>query len=114
MSHWFLDMNVPKVLLPPKKMEFWPKIGNFGHFEPNIGLFGHLVLCPTKNNENEVPRWLFDKWKSKLLLLLPPKKIRIFGSKPAKFGPKYAFLVILGQILAILAHLDQKTMLRWF
>ena len=35
-------------------------------------------------------------------LLLTPIKIRIFGPKTAKFGPKYAFLVILGQILPFL------------
>ena len=35
-------------------------------------------------------------------LLLNPIKIRIFGPKTAKFGPKYAFLVILGQILPFL------------
>ena len=32
-------------------------------------------------------------------LLLTPIKIRTFGPKTAKFGPKSAFLVILGQIL---------------
>ena len=36
-------------------------------------------------------------------LLLTPIKIRIFGPKTAKFGPKYAFLVIFGQILAFFA-----------
>ena len=35
-------------------------------------------------------------------LLLTPIKIRIFGPKTAKFGPKSAFLVILGQILPFL------------
>ena len=40
-----------------------------------------------------------------LKVLLSPPKIRIFGSKTAKFGPKLALLVILGQILAFLAHL---------
>ena len=35
-------------------------------------------------------------------LLLTPLKIRIFGPKTAKIGPKYAFLVILGQILPFL------------
>ena len=41
------------------------------------------------------------KWFSVMLvpkLLLTPIKIRIFGRKTAKFGPKYAILVILGQI----------------
>ena len=37
-------------------------------------------------------------------LLLTPIKIRIFGPKTAKFGPKYAFVVILGQILPFFAH----------
>ena len=32
-------------------------------------------------------------------LLLNPIKTRIFGPKTAKFGPKSAFLVIMGQIL---------------
>ena len=36
-------------------------------------------------------------------LLLTPLKIRIFGPKTVKFGPKYAFLVIFGQILAFFA-----------
>ena len=35
-------------------------------------------------------------------LLLTPIKIRIFGPKTAKFGPKPAFLVISGQILPFL------------
>ena len=34
-------------------------------------------------------------------LLLTPIKIRIFAQKTAKFGPKSAFLVILGQILSV-------------
>ena len=36
-------------------------------------------------------------------LLLTPIKIRIFGPKTAKIGPKSAFLVILGQILPFFA-----------
>ena len=47
-------------------------------------------------------------------------KIRIFGPKTSKFGPKSAFLVILGQILPFFAHFVQcptKTnlnkVLRW-
>ena len=36
-------------------------------------------------------------------LLLPPVGIRIFDPITAKFGPKCAFLVILGQILAFSA-----------
>jgi len=40
-------------------------------------------------------------------LLPTPIKIRIFGPKTAKFGPKSAFLVILGQILPFFAHFVQ-------
>ena len=53
--------------------------------------------------------WFFVFWVPKLSLT--PIKIRIFGPKTAKFGPKYAFLVIFGQILAFFALfsiLDQK------
>ena len=53
-------------------------------------------------------------------LLLTPIKIRIFGPKMAKFGPKYAFLVILGQILPFLHILSNarpknnvNKVLRW-
>ena len=40
-------------------------------------------------------------------VFLPPVKIRIFGPKTAKFAPKSAFLVILGQILPFFAHFVQ-------
>ena len=40
-------------------------------------------------------------------LLLTPLKNRIFGPKMAKFGSKYAVLVILAQILAFFAHFVQ-------
>ena len=44
-------------------------------------------------------------WVTKLLI--SPVKNRIFCPKTAKFGPKYAFLVILGQILPFFAHFVQ-------
>ena len=51
-------------------------------------------------------------------LLLTPIKIRIFGPKTAKFGPKYAFLVIFGQILPFLHILSnarpKNKVPRWF
>ena len=40
-------------------------------------------------------------WETKLLI--SPVKIRIFCTKKSKFGPKMAFLLILGQALP--AHL---------
>ena len=51
-----------------------------------------------------------SRWFSIMLvpkLLLNPIKIRLFGPKTAKFGPKSAFLVILGQILPFFAHFVQ-------
>ena len=50
---------------------------------------------------NKVPRWVFRMWVTKLLI--SPVKIRIFCPKKSKFGPKMAFLFILGQALP--AHL---------
>ena len=57
-----------------------------------------------KNNVDKLPKWFSVMLVPRLLL--PPEKIRIFGPKTAKFGPKYAFLVILGQILAFLLFLS--------
>ena len=52
------------------------------------------------------------KWVPKHLL--PPVKIRTLAPKEAKFGPKYVFLVILSQILAVFGPFspipDRKTM----
>ena len=58
-----------------------------------------------KNNANKLPKWFFVMLVPKLLL--NPIKIRLFGPKMAKFGPKSAFLVILGQILPFFAHFVQ-------
>ena len=39
-SHWFLDMRVPKVILPsPQKFDFWPKNGQIW---PNTGILGQI------------------------------------------------------------------------
>ena len=76
--------------LSSKKIVFWPENGQI---RPKICIFGHFwhfLLCSTKNNENEVPRWFSDMWVPKLLL--PPKIIRIYGPKTTIFAPKYAFL----------------------
>ena len=49
-------------------------------------------------------------WITKLLL--PPLEIRIFCANKAKFGPKYAVVVILGQILP--EKNNAKKVSRWF
>ena len=73
---------------------------------PNIGIFGQFDLMPDqKNNADKLSRWFSVMLVPKLLLT--PIKIRIFGPKTAKFGPKSAFLVILGQILPFFAHFVQ-------
>ena len=58
-----------------------------------------------KNNADKLSRWFSVMLVPKLLLT--PIKIRLFGPKTAKFGPKSAFLVILGQILPFFAHFVQ-------
>jgi len=56
-----------------------------------------------QKNAKKVPGWFSFLWVPKLF---PPLvKIRIFGPKTTRSGPKYAFLVILGQILVLLIHL---------
>ena len=102
------DMRVPKVLLPPPlKLDFWPKeqpnLAQNWHFLPNIGIFGKFDLLPDqKTMRTSCTCVFFIMWVTKLLLT--PVKIRIFGQKMANFGPNYAFLVILGKILAFFAH----------
>ena len=75
-------------------------------------IFGPFDLMPDqKTMQTSCLGGFFITWVPKLFLT--PVKIRIFGPKTAKFGPKYAFLVILAQILAFFALFsmpDQKTM----
>ena len=66
-----------------KNSQIWPKTCISRHYGPSTSLSVHLVPCLTKN-VNDVPRWFSDMWVSKLLL--PPKIIRMFGSKYAFVG----------------------------
>ena len=90
--------------LPPKNWILGPKTAKFG---PKLAFWAkYRHFCPIwskawpKNDANKLSRWFSVMLVPKLLLT--PIKIRIFGPKTAKFGPKYAFLVILGQILPFL------------
>ena len=89
--------------LPPKNWIFGQKTAKFGpkrafsvkywHFWPICSHTDQKTMrtnCPGGFSVMLVPK-----------LLLTPIKIRIFGPKTAKYGPKYAFLVILGQIYSI-------------
>merc|ERR1712047_161078 len=94
----------------PSKIGFWaqkrPNLAQNWHFGPNIGIFGPFDLMPDqKNNADKLPKWFSVMLVP--ILLLNPIKIRLFGPKMAKFGPKSAFLVILGQILPFFAHVVQ-------
>ena len=93
-----------KIFTPcPQKIGFRaqkrPNLAQNWHFGPNIGIFGPFDLMPDQKTMRKSCLGGF--------LLLTPIKIRIFGPKTAKFGPKYAFLVILGQILPFFAHFIQ-------
>merc|ERR1711978_737713 len=46
-------------------------------------------------------------------LLLTPIKIRIFGPKTAKFGPKSAYLVILAPVVQFLTKNYMNKVPRW-
>ena len=87
--------------LPPKNWILGPKTAKFGQKLAFWAKYRHF--CPIwskawpKNDANKLSRWFSVMLVPKLLLT--PIKIRIFGPKTAKFGPKYAFLVILVQIL---------------
>merc|ERR1712223_1578910 len=76
-------------ILGSKKHIFAPS----GQFEPHRSMFSTQKRCliglPIRGYQN--------------FYSLPPKN-SIWDQKTAKFGPKSAFLVILGQILPFFAH----------
>ena len=83
----------------------------FGHFGPNTGIF-----CPFRPMPDQKPmraRCLGGFsciWVTKLLI--SPVKIMIFCPRTTKFGPKLAFLFILGQALP--AHLVPCWWVGWW
>ena len=102
--------------LPQKNWILGPKTAKFGQ---NLAFWAkYRHFCPIwskawpKNDANKLSRWFSVMLVPKLLLT--PIKIRLFGPKMAKFGPKSAFLVILGQILPFFCTFclmtDQKPM----
>ena len=112
-------MRVPKLSLTPKRIRTsGPKTAEFGIFDQLLAclaIWSHAL----PKNANKVPRWVFRYMGSKTVA--SSHKIRIFSQKTAKFGPKYAFLVILGQILPYLINLilcqtknHAKKVPRWF
>ena len=99
----------PNHVLPRKSWILGPKTAKFG---PKLAFWAkYRHFWPTwsnawpKNNADRLPKWFSVMLVPKLLL--NPIKIRLFGPKTAKFGPKSAFLVILGQILPFFAHFVQ-------
>ena len=80
--------------LPPKNWILGPKTAKFG---PKLAFWAkYRHFWPTwsnawpKNNADKLPKWFSVMLVPKLLL--NPIKIRLFGPKTAKFGPKSAFL----------------------
>ena len=76
---------------------------NFGPISTKLE--GIVRAIKKMTQKDKLPRWFSVMLVPKLLLT--PIKIRFFGPKTAKFGTKYAFLVILGQILPFFAHFVQ-------
>ena len=98
-------MRVPKfLLLAPKNWILGPKTAKFGPKLAFWAKYRHFYPIWSKawpkNDANKLSRWFSVMLVPKLLLT--PIKNSIFGPKTAKFGPKYAFLVIFGQILPFL------------
>ena len=88
-------MWVPTLLLTPAKIRiFRQKTAKFGPFGPLPG----QITMRTRCLDGLSVTWV-------LKILLPPKKNKDFWPKKANQAQKYAFVVILGQILAFLAHL---------
>merc|ERR1712163_38404 len=86
----------------PQKIGFWAQkranLAQNWHFGPNIGIFAPFDLEPDqKTMQTSCLDGFLLCWYQNFYLLPTPIKIRLFGPKMAKFGPKSAFLVILGQ-----------------
>ena len=98
-------MLVPKILLTPiKNRIFGPKTANFGPKSAFLVILGQILPflhilsnARPKNNVNKVPRWVFRYVGNKTFDFSSKK--RIFCPKTTKFGPKFAFLVNLGQAM---------------
>ena len=98
---------VPKFLLPPERiMIFGQKQPNlvqnmhFWLFGPNIGIFGLFRPGPDQKQCEQGAKGVFPLGTKTFAL---SNKNRILCPKTTRFGPKLAFLVILGQALP--AHL---------
>ena len=87
----------------PQKIGFWaqkrPNLAQNWHFGPNIGIFGPLDLRPDQKT-------MRTSCLDGFLLCWYQDFLRPLDIWP-KIGPKYAFLVILGQILPFFAHFVQ-------
>merc|ERR1712012_756649 len=88
-----------KIAITKQKIDFWPQISKFwgqkkhifapsGQFEPQRSMFSTQKKCLIR-----IPIRRYQNFYS-----MPPKNW-IWGQKTAKFGPKLAFLVNLGQAM---------------
>ena len=101
--------SISWVILKTFKMDVWMWIKNcpnwfknciFGHFGPNIAIF--CTFCPMPDQKQIWTRCLGGfsvMWVTKLLI--SPVKKRIFCPTTTKFGPKFVFLVNLGQAMQV-------------
>ena len=98
---------VPKLLLTPVKIRiFGSKTAKFGPKLKFLAKYRHFWPIwfggRQKSMQTRCLGGFSVIWVPKLLLT--PINISFFGQKTAKFGPNYAFVIILGQILAFLSH----------
>ena len=88
----------------PKTVQFGPKVSFFVILSQILAFLAHLMPCPTKKTVRTrcLGGFMICGYQSYGSL---PQRLGLLACKTAKFCPKYALLVILGQILAFLAHL---------
>ena len=83
-----------------KNGQIWPKTSIFDQM---WAFLAHLIQRRPKNNSNKLPRCFFPLCGYQDFCFLP-KELGFLAQKRSNLAQKYVFLVILGQILAFLAH----------
>ena len=122
LAPWYVDNKsfapsaLTKRIFGPKTAKFGPKLtllAKYGHFWP---IWSDARPKKT-NNSNKLP-WRFYRYVGTKTFTYS-YKIRIFGQKMAKFGPKLTFLAKYWHFWPISSHArpknnNKKKVTRWF